>query len=164
MSQCRQSVRCKRKDQSAAVVVCLMSPPANGRRAFTYLRLQRTDRSRREAKIDQNESLKMGIIRAREQKRNWGYIECNEKVAIPCKLNRCAQSKLFCWLGGPFELERWKIQRPGAAAARGSKQCVNDSISGVVAGPWSLLQHNNNNRQKCSNIPLQRNCKWLLRW
>ena len=79
-----------------------------------------------------SELSKIGIIWAREQKRYCGYIECNEKVAIPCKLNRCAQSKLFCWLGGPFELERWKIQGPGAAAARSSKQCVNDSISGVV--------------------------------
>ena len=37
-----RSVRCKRTDQSAAVVVCLMSLPANGKRAFTYIRL-RTD-------------------------------------------------------------------------------------------------------------------------
>ena len=42
-----RSVRCKRTDQSAAVVVCLMSPPANEKRAFTYIRLQRTDRSQR---------------------------------------------------------------------------------------------------------------------
>ena len=42
-----RSVRCKRTDQSAAAVVCLMSPPANEKPAFTYIRLQRTDRSQR---------------------------------------------------------------------------------------------------------------------
>ena len=42
-----RSMRCKRTDQSAAAVVCLMSLPANGKRAFTYVRLQRTDWSQR---------------------------------------------------------------------------------------------------------------------
>ena len=40
-----RSVRCKRTDQSAAGGVCLMSPPANEKLAFRYIRLQRTDRS-----------------------------------------------------------------------------------------------------------------------
>ena len=40
-----RSMRCKRTDQSAAAVVCLMSPPANEKCAFTYVCLQRTDRS-----------------------------------------------------------------------------------------------------------------------
>ena len=38
-------MRCKRTDQSAAAVVCLMSPPANGRRLFTYIRSKRICRS-----------------------------------------------------------------------------------------------------------------------
>ena len=33
-------MHCKHKDQSEVAVVCLMSPPANGRRAFTYICLQ----------------------------------------------------------------------------------------------------------------------------
>ena len=40
-----RSVHCKRTDQSAAAVVCLMSQPANGRSVFTYVRLQRICRS-----------------------------------------------------------------------------------------------------------------------
>ena len=47
-----RSVRCKRTTQSAAAIVCLMSPPANEKRAFTYVRLQRTDRSQRVAHSD----------------------------------------------------------------------------------------------------------------
>ena len=46
-----RSVRCKRTDQSAAAVVCLMSLPANEKPAFTYIRLQRTDRSQRATSI-----------------------------------------------------------------------------------------------------------------
>ena len=46
-----RSVRSKCTDQSAAAVVCLMSPPPNAmrsvHRAFTYIRLQRTDQSQR---------------------------------------------------------------------------------------------------------------------
>ena len=36
-------MRCKRTDQSAVAVVCLMSPPANGRSVFTYVRLRRNN-------------------------------------------------------------------------------------------------------------------------
>ena len=38
-------MRCKRTDQSAATVVCFMSPPAKGRRVLTYIRSQRICRS-----------------------------------------------------------------------------------------------------------------------
>ena len=35
LTHCDRQMRCKRKDQSVAAVVCLMIPPANGRREFT---------------------------------------------------------------------------------------------------------------------------------
>ena len=87
-----RSVRCKRTDQSAAAVVCLMSPPANEKHAFTYICLQRTDRSQRKHLLLPYWN---NIFASYTAKSGW-HLYCAGSSRMGCKDGRWEGSLPFC--------------------------------------------------------------------